>query len=126
MQFRLGQTYSRREISNVLGGQLRHYLPFKASKVLCGCFRLDPEFNPGAPQEVLLGEGSVVQKSAELMSKQTEPIPVFLFREAGAWEFIGLYCCSGYSTDPELLARKKRENPARDTIAGVLYFESSS
>ena len=93
---------------------------------MCGCFRLDPEYNPGAPEEVTLGEGPDVQKSAEMVRRQAEPIPVFLFRDHGAWEYVGHYRCCDYRTAPKLLQRKMRENPARGPIKGVLYFEAVS
>lgn len=61
-----------------------------------------------------------------MVSRQTEPIPVFLYRGEGVWEYVGLYRCRGYSTDPELLRRKMRVNPVRGPITGVLYFEPAS
>jgi putative zinc finger/helix-turn-helix YgiT family protein len=126
MPFKVGQTYSREQISAALGGSPRAYLPLRGNRVVCGCFRVEPEWNPRAPSEVTLGAGPVVQKSAELVSRQTEPIPIFLFRDDAAWEYIGLYHCRGYSTDPALLQRKMQENPARGVITGVLYFEPVS
>lgn len=126
MAFKVGHIYSRPRISEELGGQIRDYLPQKDGRVVCGCFRVEAGYNPGAPTEVTYGEGPRVQKSAEMVARQTEPVPVFLYRAQGAWEYVGLYRCRGRSTDPEVLRRKMRQNPARGPITGVLYFESAS
>src|SRR5262245_30167273 len=107
MSFVVGRRYSRSEISAALGGSLRAYLPMVAGRVVCGCFKLEPRYNPRAPEEVTLGEGSVVQKSAEVLSRQTDPIPIFTYRADSAWEYLGLYRCCGYSTEPELLRQKE-------------------
>jgi hypothetical protein len=123
MKFRKGETYSRREISDELGGQLQHYLPFKGDKILCGCFRPERRYSPEAPEKVHFGEGDVVRQSAELMSQQSEPIPVFLCERARKWKYIGLYRCYGYTTEPSLLKQEERKYPERGIIKGVLYFK---
>jgi putative zinc finger/helix-turn-helix YgiT family protein len=125
-QFTVGRRYSREEISDKLGGSRVAYLPFKDGRVVCGCFRPDPEYNPNAPEEILLDEGPVIQESAKLVSEQQEPIPVFLFKGNCEWEYVGLYRCCGFETDPKLLQRKMQQNPARGVIKGVLYFERAS
>jgi len=123
MQFVVGKTYSRRDISDVLGGSIQLYLPTNEGRVVCGCFKLDRKYNPRAPEEVTFGAGEIVQKNAELLSQQTDPIPVFLFNSAGAWKYRGRYRCTGITTDPDILHRKMRENPARGVICGVLHLE---
>jgi hypothetical protein len=123
-RFEVGKTYSRREISHALGGSIRAHLPTKDGLVVCGCFKREPRWNPGAPAEVTFGKaGGIVQANAEWVSKQTGPIPIFLFRADNAGEYVGLYRCSGYTTDPAVLRRKMEENPARGGIAGVIYFK---
>jgi hypothetical protein len=121
--FEVGRTYSRREISDAVGGSIRLYLPTNGGRVVCGCFNRAPQYNPGAPEVVTFGEGEVVERNAELVSQQPDPIPVFISRSGGAWEYVGRYRCTGLSTDPEVLQREMQANPARGVIAGVLYFE---
>ena len=124
-KFKIGQLYSRKEIGSKLGGSQQAYLPFKDGVVLCGCFRRNPE-NPSAPNEVLVGSSPVVKASAELVSRQKEPIPVFIFRDYRKWEFMGEYVCKEFSRNPTLIRQKERENPRRGSICGVLHFERSS
>lgn len=124
MAFKVGKTYSRRKISNVLRGSIRSYLPSRKGKIVCGCFKPIPRYNLGAPEEVTTGGNPT--DDALLLSKQGDPIPVFLFRRHGAWEYVGLYRLGGWSTDSKLLKQKMRENPARGPIGGVLYFERVS
>jgi putative zinc finger/helix-turn-helix YgiT family protein len=119
--FEVGRAYSRREISDALGGSLRTYLPVVDGRVVCGCFKRIPEKNPHAPEKVTIGNAS--RPEPLLVSRQVDPIPVFLFRSSGAWEYQGRYRCTGFSTEPKLLEQEMAANPARGVIAGVLYFE---
>jgi len=123
MAFKIGQTYPRMEISNELGGDYVSYLPMHGGKVVCGCFKKIPKYNPGAPEEVTIGKGPKVESAARKISQQHEPIPIFRFRYNAAWEYIGDYRCTKYETDPVLCQRKMHENPERGLIVGVLYFE---
>ncbi len=121
--FEVGQTYSRQEISDALGGSIRLYLPTSGGRVVCGCFNRVPTLNPGAPKVVTFGPGAFVERNAELVSQQADPIPVFLFQSTGLWEYVGRYRCTGLSTDPAVLRREMQANPERGEIAGVLYFK---
>ena len=123
MKPKLGRKYSRQQISKMLGGQTHHYLPFKNGEVLCGCFIVSPEKNPGAPEEVLFGTGPVVGDMAEMVYDQGSPISIFIFRCFGQWEYIGDYRCVDLSRDSELLKTKMKAYPERGKIAGVLRFE---
>jgi hypothetical protein len=121
MPFKLGRRYSRREISSKLGGSPVAYLPFTGNEVVCGCFRQD--YNPDAPGEVIYGEGPDVEKSAEMVARQTDPIPVFLHRAASAWEYLGLYRCCGHKADAATLRQVRKRYPDQRKIVGVLYFK---
>lgn len=119
--FKVGHTYSRQEISNALGGSIQNYLPVVRGRVVCGCFRPDTKFNPSAPEKVTIGRAS--RREPRLIRDQVEPIPVFLRRSNGAWEYRGLYRCTDFRTEPDLLRQEMEDNPARGKIEGVLYFE---
>ena len=125
MALKIGQNYSRRQIHAELGGDIVSYLPMRGGKVVCGCFKKTPKFNPEAPEVVTIGrgKGGKVEEAAIMVSRQHESIPIFLFRYNGAWEYIGDYRCTAYLTDPILCQQKMIENPARGLIYGVLYFE---
>jgi hypothetical protein len=121
--FVVGRTYSRQEINAALGGSLRSYLPTREGRVVCGCFKRVPKYSPDAPQVVTFGDHDKVQEVARLVWQQGDPIPVFVFRSACEWEYRGRYRCTDLSTEPDVLEREMAANPARGTIAGVLYFE---
>jgi hypothetical protein len=119
--FQVGRTYFRQEINAVLGGSLVSYLPTVSRQVVCGCFKPMPRYNPGAPEKVTIGKAH--RAEPQLVAKQSDPIPVFLFRSKGVWEYRGHYRCTGFSTNPKWLEQEMQANPARGKIAGVLYFE---
>lgn len=116
--FVLGQTYTRREIAERLGGDWQSYLPHKNGRVVCGCFT--PEMNPDAPDTVLVGDGPNVVESAQMLGAQVEPIPIFLKQQPNAWAYLGEYSAK-YITNPaqvETLARAA----GRLGVAGVLLL----
>jgi hypothetical protein len=119
----LGQTYSRREISDKIGGSIRSYLPDRRGRVVCGCFRTEPQFGPDAPDKVTAYGGPRSMRASDMLLTQKDPIPVFLRREWSAWEYVGDYRCTRRSTDPAELRREERANPLRGHIGLVLYFE---
>jgi hypothetical protein len=121
--FTIGQTYSREQISGVLGGSHQSYLPTVNRRVVCGCFWRIPELNPDAPEKVLYGSGPIVQQNARFVSRQSGPIPVFLCQDHGKWEYVGRYRCTGLRNDSAEIEREMHANPARGPIAGVLFFE---
>jgi len=74
--FKIGEVYSRQQISNVLGGDWQSYLPHRDGKVVCGCF--DYVMNPDAPHTIVFGEGEEVEKWAKGLFDSHESIPVFM------------------------------------------------
>ena len=125
MKPKLGNTYSRRAISKMLGGSQIAYLPHKDGQIVCGCFDRSSRLNPDAPSEVLVGGGAPeVNRTAEVIARQRSAIPVFLRRVPGQWEYVGDYVCTKLSRDPSLLQRKLKQYPQRrNGIAGVVYFK---
>src|SRR5436309_1147812 len=99
MKPKLGQQYSRQDISEMIGGSPVAYLPYKDGEILCGCFNQSRRLNPGAPEEVLFGKAPIVEETTEMVYRQGTPIPIFIFRSAARWEYIGDYRCVGYSRD---------------------------
>ncbi len=123
MEPRIGKRYSRREINKLVGGSTIAYLPHKDGQILCGCFNSSRTLNPDAPEEVVYGTNQKVQEMAEMMSRQTSAIPIFMFRSPGEWEYIGDYRCIGHSRDPKLVRSRMNKYPERGPIAGVLRFQ---
>jgi len=127
--FQLNEMYTRAEISEVLGGSIRSFLPTVDGEVVCGCFDPSKKMNPNAPQEILFGEPyptPVIDKAATTVFEQGqrgEDIPVFLKQDSNQWEYVGRYLCIGLTRDERVVRRKSAESPDRRPFLGVLRFE---
>jgi len=119
MIIRKGQRYSRREISAALGGSMQAYLPTKDGRIVAIC--LDPSSNPDAQREILVGEGPVVESTADMLVEQGSPLPLFLKRGDKEWEYIDSYKATGCSTDTVLLREKslRAERPVTRVVSLV-------
>lgn len=124
MPFTPGNSYTRVQINEVLGGETVSYLPQKDGKIVCGCFSLDSD--PEAPFLILVGgdevyEGHVVEKKARLLTKQGEPIPVFLKRASNDWVFEGLFQLSKATRNRKFLDIKQREAGRSDVVMALIF-----
>ena len=128
MPFMLGETYTRDEIGDELGGSKQSYLPNVDGRITCGCFKLE-HVNPDAPEEVLFGrpdDTPEIDRAASLVFEQGQnggDIPVFLKRHVNAWEYVGQYLCIGITRDRRVVQRKLQAHPDRGDFSGVLRFE---
>lgn len=120
---KMGKLYSREEISHMLGGSSWTYLPRDRGDVVSGCFRTD--FNPKAPDEILVGYGKLRVSSAKRLVEQSTPIPVFLHRASKHWEFIGYFHGKKYSDAPSEVTPKARAANLDGQVVGVLYLEKA-
>lgn len=121
--FTLGQKYTRREISQLLGGSEIEYLPTENKSVVCGCFTLD--HNPEAPNIIIPGTGKVIEREAKIFCEQQHPIPIFLKRRVNEWEYVGHYRAEKFSTDPaEIAAHHKGSITPLNKITRVIYLHS--
>lgn len=102
-EFTEGKTYSREAISERLGGSRQSYLPQVNNEVVCACLRRD--LNPDAPDVILVGIGEDRERKADLLSNQTDPIPVFVRERSSEWCYVGEYRFQSSTTDPEVIAR---------------------
>jgi hypothetical protein len=119
MELVQGRTYTREEIREAVGGgDLQSYLPHKAGRVLCGCFK--PEINARAPFEVEVGNLPDVIKYARVLVKDGTVIPVFLKQSTGAWRFEGRFRPVSLSESQADLFPAK---PRRADAVAVIYLE---
>lgn len=120
-RFRVGREYSRREINTAVGGSVVSYLPHLNGVITCGCFRLD--LNPGAPTAVTINRPE--RPEPKMLLKQAEPIPVFLKRSGGKWEYQGRFKFKGLSQNHAVLQDANAANPKRSKgkVRAVLYFK---
>jgi len=117
---KLDCAYTRDEINKMHGGGVQAFLPTKNGKVVCGCFKLD--LNPDAPNEVLVGMGPQREMSARTCVLQGTPIPIFLKREVGEWEYVGHYKATKYlSREHKLMLQEERAQ--RKDVAGILFMK---
>ena len=102
-RFRPGECYSRKEIAEDLGGSDINYLPRVGDRIVCGCFTL--EHNPDAPNVIIPGTGPEIEYTAKLFCEQKEAVPVFVKKQAGAWEYVGDYRVKSHANDKESIVR---------------------
>lgn len=117
--FVLGALYTRREISDKIGGSMQSYLPRANGRVVAGCFTT--ELNPEAPFEVLVGDGVEILKSARALAVQGGFIPVFMKIDVNQWEYAGDFRCTDYTESPRLV--NERARAAGREAVGLLSLE---
>ena len=124
LSFELGKTYTRQQIQErVGGGSVHNYLPNKDNKVLCAC--LSQEYNPRAPQVILVGQGLSVRHEAELFCGQLTAVPVFFKKVANFWEYVGNFKVLRWTDDPEEIADFE-ESSGRANLTRVIFLEEDS
>lgn len=118
--FRRGKEYSRKQISDVLGGGVQDYLPHQDGVVLYGAFSKD--LNPGAPGVILPGTGPEIERWAHVFAAQKHAIPVFIKRQSNVWYCMGDFRCTNLSEDEATIAEHSRA-AGRDDVTMVLSLE---
>ena len=121
-EFQQGESYTRNEIHDAVGGGLQDYLPHRDGRVVAAC--LSPELNPDAPSVVLPGRGPEIQRWAEVFAEQGDAVPTFLKRGTGDWEYVGKYRVRRLATDPSEI-NAQRYATGRDDVSMVLHLESA-
>lgn len=101
-ELQVGETYSRIEISKMLGGDTQSYLPISKEAVVCACLTM--EQNPDAPDIVLVGKGKQIAKAAQLFLEQSWTVPLFIKQRENEWEYRGNYRAVSTEKDPVKVA----------------------
>jgi hypothetical protein len=115
-----GERYTRRDIHDLVGGEIQTYLPARDGVVTCACLTLSR--NPDAPNTILVGQSPRVLERARQLCRQGSTIPVFLKRATSSWEYVGDYGverCSRESGDLEKYGRLS----GRDDLAIVVFLK---
>lgn len=123
VKLELGKLYDRREISEMLGGTYRQFLPMSNGDVIYGCF--DKTLNPNAPMEVLIGSGKIRMNNSERAVEQDKAIPIFIKENSKQFEFVGYFKAVRYSDDTQEVKEKAENVENADQIVRVLYFEEA-
>lgn len=117
-----GRTYTRKHITQRLGGGTQNYLPHVNKHVVCGCFK--KKFNPNAPEEVLPGNTDDKRRWAEQFYNQNEGIPIFVKQRQNHWKYVGLWRCVKLDTERKRLkAANRRAN--RTDVAMILTLRKA-
>jgi hypothetical protein len=115
-----GKSYTRREISDILGGDPQSYLPHVDGRVVCAC--LKQSMNPGIPDTILVGNRPNVIRYARAFSEQIEFIPVFIKKKPNDWLYAGDYRVKSITEDHDEISALARE-ACREGISMVLRLE---
>ncbi len=87
--FKIGESYTRNEIYDQVGGSKQSYLPSKDGVITCVC--LSKEMNPDAPHVILSGQGKIIFQSAKRLTSQKGSLPVFIKESPNNWIYHGLF-----------------------------------
>lgn len=125
MLFIEGESYTRDQIHEQVGGEKVSYLPQADGRIVCGCF--SPDSNPEAPYLILVGgtdDGAdrTIERKARILERQDEPIPVFLKRASNDWGFEGYFRVKRAVRDREFLDEKQRQ-AGRQGVVMALELE---
>ena len=113
---RMNQCYRRDELPGTGHG----YLRFEAGHAVCA--GLLPKLNPDAPQVILVGEGLLREKWAQILCSQDSPIKVYLKERPNCWKYVGQFKVERWSESAEEIHRhEKRAN--RDDVVRVIYLK---
>ena len=101
--FRVGNEYTREYIHRRIGGSVQAYMPTVSGAVVAACLTM--KMNPRAPKVILCGKGPIIAKSGATLSKQREPVPVFIKRAVNRWEYQGKFkVVASHSSGPRFKA----------------------
>jgi len=64
--------------------------------------------------------------AARLLAAQREPIPVFMKRGVGLWEFVGQYVVAGSTEDRAHCEAAARASGREDAIAAVIELTAAT
>jgi hypothetical protein len=118
-----GKFYTREEISGILGGNQQSFLPTKGDRVLCAC--LKPEWNPQAPDVMLVRQEDSYIELANKLCNQDGAVPVFVKEAPSKWEYVGDYEVERCSDDRADID-KHQELSGRTNLGMVVFLKKSS
>jgi hypothetical protein len=112
--FVVGQTYSRDEIHEKVGGDKQNMMPTVGRRLVCCC--LIPEKNPKGPSTLLIRDHYA---TASQWANDGHDVPVFVKRAVNHWEYIGQYHVGRATEDPKDMAAEAVDKLPKI----VLYLE---
>ncbi|MDC0612003.1 HNH endonuclease [Vibrio sp.] len=116
-----GNTYSRKDISALIGGQIQGYMGTKSKKII-GVY-LELSSNPNAPHEILCGSGRDISKHGLWLSQQFDPVPIFIKRKTNEWEYQGLFTVSSTIEDEAKLKIIQNQAGRENKLSRAIYLQ---
>ena len=106
-----------------LPGQGYGYLRFNNGRAVCAA--LQPALNPDAPKVILVGEGPLREKWAQILCDQDRniPIDVYLKRGTNKWEYAGEFVVQA-STEAVDDIRRHEKKAKRHDVVRVIYLKN--
>lgn len=99
------------------------FIRTKADEV-CG-LALNPKLNPEAPKVVIVGKGPQKERRARLIREADYAVPTYVKKGTNAWEYMGDYKATDYSTDKATIEKYRRHRLA-SKVAGILFLEPAT
>lgn len=96
-----------------------YYLRERNGHIVCACLRAD--LNPSAPWEILVGKEESHIRQAELLARESRPIPVFVKEAVDQWEYWGQFQFERYEKDQDKIRPMLPQNRIENTSM-VIYL----
>lgn len=119
---RVTKLYTAEEVEKLTAGG-RSYIRTK-DNVVQG-LAITKKKNPEAPKIVVVGNGSNIEKNAELFVKQNKYVPTYLKLGSNQWLYKGEYRVVKYSKD-DLDIENHRKHRAKNRVTGILFLEKKT
>ncbi len=113
----IGNLYSPREQYEMHGGNMQRCAPDKDGRVLL--LRVKPRSNPDAPRIIDWEEPN--DPWVRTIQEQDGTLPLYIFRDVNAWEYMGQFRVAHVATDAQTLSRRSRA--VGRTISYAIYLE---
>ncbi len=113
----IGNLYSPREQYEMHGGNMQRCAPDKDGRVLL--LRVKPRSNPDAPRIIDWEEPN--DPWVRTIQEQDGTLPLYIFRDVNAWEYMGQFRVAHVATDAQTLSQRSRA--VGKTVSYAIYLE---
>lgn len=123
-QFEINNTYTRKKISDVLGGDMVSYLPNKDNRVTCCCLKSNLNISDGSAPIILVGDAPKVIRAANILINQNENnIPIFIKESPNNHKYIGRFRVKNYTENRAEIIALSNEIGRRDLSVMAIFME---
>lgn len=99
-----------------------YYLRERKGRIVCACLRAD--LNPSAPWEILVGQEESQIRQAEVLARESMPIPVFIKEAVDQWEYWGEFQFERCEKDQDKI-RPMLPQHRIDNTSMVIYLSTA-